>query len=206
MASGEEAARPYVLSSSSSSCSPVELEALFPCTERSDSPELLRLRRRLQRWLAPYERVLSCAQRLLVWETPVHSAVAALALNTAFWLLSSTSLRPLFFIAASLLAFMLLDRWKDKLPQIAALHTEAPGIERESMSVHPKLLSVAELSHHLAESYLTCSLYIQEMLQYKRQNHGKVKMTSKNHSFVFILLDISARIWKFTPKPRARLL
>lgn len=88
MASGEEAARLSVpSSSSSSSCSPVGLEALFPaaCSERSDSPELLRLRRRLQRWLAPYERAVLCAQRLLVWERPVHSAVAALALNTAFW-------------------------------------------------------------------------------------------------------------------------
>lgn len=45
---------------------------------------------------------------------------------------------------------------------------------RETMTVQPRLLSVAELSHHLAESYLTCSLYIQEMLQFKRQNHGKV--------------------------------
>lgn len=34
-------------------------------------------------------------------------------------LLSSTSLRPLFLICASLLAFTLLERWKDKLPQIA---------------------------------------------------------------------------------------
>ncbi|KAM9454900.1 reticulophagy regulator 2 [Clarias gariepinus] len=175
MASGEEAARSSVPSSSSSSCAPVALESLFPaaCTERSDSPELSSLRSRLQRWLAPYERAVLCAQSLLVWERPVHSAVAALALNTAFWLLSSTSLRPLFLICASLLAFTLLERWKDKLPQIAVLHAEAPGIERESMGVHPRLLSVAELSHHLAESYLTCSLYIQEMLQFKRQNHGK---------------------------------
>lgn len=88
MASGEEAARLSVpSSSSSSSCNPVELEALFPaaCTERSDSPELLKLRRRLQRWLSPHERAVLCAQSLLVWERPVHSAVAAFALNTAFW-------------------------------------------------------------------------------------------------------------------------
>uniref|UniRef100_A0AAR2KZ97 RETREG1-3/ARL6IP-like N-terminal reticulon-homology domain-containing protein n=1 Tax=Pygocentrus nattereri TaxID=42514 RepID=A0AAR2KZ97_PYGNA len=88
-------------------------------------------------------------------------------------LLSSTSLRPLFLLSASLLVLTLLERWKDKLPQITVRHPEDPVIERESMSVHPRLLSVNELSHHLAESYLTCSLYIQEMLHYKRQNHGK---------------------------------
>lgn len=42
------------------------------------------------------------------------------------------------------------------------------------MVAEQRLLSVPELSHHLAESYLTCCLYLQEMLQYKRQNHGKV--------------------------------
>ncbi|XP_016121395.1 protein FAM134A-like [Sinocyclocheilus grahami] len=41
------------------------------------------------------------------------------------------------------------------------------------LSEQPHLLSIEELSHHLAESYLTFSLYIQEMLQYKQQNHGK---------------------------------
>lgn len=45
----------------------------------------------------------------------------------------------------------------------------------ETMSVEQRLLSIPELSHHLAESYLTWCLYLQEMLQYKRQNHGKVQ-------------------------------
>lgn len=43
------------------------------------------------------------------------------------------------------------------------------------MSLEHRLLSVPELSHHLAESYLTWCLYLQEMLQYKRQNQGKVR-------------------------------
>lgn len=45
----------------------------------------------------------------------------------------------------------------------------------ETVSVEQRLLSVPELSHHLAESYLTCCLFLQEMLQYKQQNHGKVR-------------------------------
>lgn len=45
----------------------------------------------------------------------------------------------------------------------------------ETMTTEQRLLSIPELSHHLAESYLTCCLYLQEMLQYKRQNHGKVR-------------------------------
>lgn len=172
MASGEEARRPSVSSSS------VGLEALFPAGGSEQAcgdanPELVRLRERLQGWLSQYEPAVLWVQRLLVWERPLYSIIAALSLNTLFWLLSSTSLRPLFLLSVSLLGLILLERWKDKLPKITVRNPEAANVERESMTVQPRLLSVAELSHHLAESYLTCSLYIQEMLQFKRQNHGK---------------------------------
>lgn len=155
------------------------LEAWFPASgsgvssEDEPEPELRLLRERLRGWLSQYERALIFAQRLLVWERPLHSSVAALLLNTAFWLLSSTSLRPLFLLSVSLIGLTLLERWKDKLPLISAWHPEVAVVEREMISDQPRLLSVDELSHHLAESYLTFILYIQEMLQYKRQNHGK---------------------------------
>ncbi|KAG5261897.1 hypothetical protein AALO_G00289820 [Alosa alosa] len=172
MASEEEARRPSVSSSS------VGLEALFPgggsdqpCGD--GNPELVRLRERLQGWLSQYEPVVLWVQRLLVWERPLYSIIAALTLNTMFWLLSSTSLRPLFLLSVSLLGLILLERWKYKLPKMTVRNPEAATVERETMTVQPRLLSVAELSHHLAESYLTCSLYIQEMLQFKQQNHGK---------------------------------
>ncbi|XP_073698989.1 reticulophagy regulator 2 isoform X2 [Garra rufa] len=156
------------------SSSSAGLEAWFPAPgSGEDEPELRRLRERLRGWLSQCEPAVICAQRLLVWERPLHSIIAALTLNTLFWLLSSTSLRPLFLLSVSLIGLTLLERWKDKLPQITVWHPEAIVIEREALTDQPRLLSVEELSHHLAESYLTFSLYIQEMLQYKRQNHGK---------------------------------
>ncbi|KAF7646710.1 hypothetical protein LDENG_00183600 [Lucifuga dentata] len=170
MASEEEVRRrPSVTSSS------VGLEALFPpgTSEQGcgdGNPELVRLRDCLQGWLSQYEPLLLWVQRLLVWERPLYSISVALTLNTLFWLLSSTSLRPLFLLSVSLLGLMLLERWK---PIITVQHADAQPDQRESMSVAQRLLSVPELSHHLAESYLTCCLYLQEMLQYKRQNHGK---------------------------------
>ncbi|XP_036396609.1 reticulophagy regulator 2 [Megalops cyprinoides] len=172
MASGEEAKHPGVSSSL------VRLEALFQAQESEQAcgdgnPELVRLRERLQGWLSQYEPVILWVQRLLVWERPLHSIFVAFSLNTVFWLLSSTSMRPLFLLSVSLLGLVLLERWKHNLPSIAVQYPEAPVSEREGVAVHPRLLSVPELSHHLAESYLTCSLYIQEMLQYKRLNHGK---------------------------------
>lgn len=156
-----------------SSCS-AGLEAWFPAPGGAEEePELRRLRERLRGCLSQCEPAVVLLQRLLVWERPLHSIIAALALNTLFWLLSSTSLRPLFLLSVFLIGLTLLERWKDKLPQITAWRPEASVIEREALSDQPRLLSVEELSHHLAESYLTFSLYIQEMLQYKRQNHGK---------------------------------
>ncbi|XP_017289888.1 reticulophagy regulator 2 [Kryptolebias marmoratus] len=173
MASGEEASgRPSITSSL------VGLEDLFPAGTSEQAcgdgdPELDRLRERLQAWLSQYEPLLLWAQRLLVWERPLYSVSAALTLNTLFWLLSSTSLRPLFLLSVSLLGLMLLERWKPKLPIITVQHAEAQLEQSETMNSEHRLLSVPELSHHLAESYLTCCLYLQETLQYKRRNHGK---------------------------------
>ncbi|KAM6893344.1 reticulophagy regulator 2 [Lycodopsis pacificus] len=173
MASEEEARRyPSVTSSS------VGLESLFPAGSPGQvcgdvNPELVLLRERLQGFLSQYESMLLWLQRLLVWERPLYSITVALTLNTLFWLLSSTSLRPLFLLSVSLLGLMLLERWKHKLPIITIQHAEAPPEQRDAMSVEQHLLSIPELSHHLAESYLTYRLYLQETLQYKRQNHGK---------------------------------
>lgn len=62
----------------------------------------------------------------------------------------------------------------------------------ETMSMEQRLLSIPELSHHLAESYLTCCLYLQEMLQYKRQNQGKVRnsyqsVRNETKTYIYVL-------------------
>ncbi|XP_071380679.1 reticulophagy regulator 2 [Centroberyx affinis] len=188
MASGEEATRrPSVTSSS------IGLEALFPAGASEQAcgdgnPELVRLRERLQSWLSQYEPLLLWVQRLLVWERPLYSIFVALTLNTLFWLLSSTSLRPLFLLSVSLLGLMLLERWKHKLPLITVQHVETHPVQRETMSTEQRLLSIPELSHHLAESYLTCCLYLQEMLQYKQQNHGKFCVMMCSGCFVLAVV------------------
>eukprot|EP00063_Salmo_salar_P030796 XP_014005631.1 PREDICTED: protein FAM134A-like isoform X1 [Salmo salar] len=169
MASGEEARCPSVSS---------VLEDLFPAGGSEQvcgdgNPELVQLRERLQGWLSQYEPLLLWMQRLLVWERPLYSIFVALTLNTLFWLLSSTSLRPLFLLSLSILGLMQLERWKHKLPLTTVQYPEANPMERETINVQPRLLSIPELSHHLVESYLYCCLFVQEMLQYKRQNHGK---------------------------------
>ncbi|XP_036110560.1 reticulophagy regulator 2 isoform X1 [Molossus molossus] len=123
--------------------------------------------------LRGWEAVLAAAQRLLVWEKPLHSLVTAAALNGLFWLLSSSSLRPIFLLSISLLAYFLLDLWQPRfLPDISASSPEEPQSDSEGAGsgARPHLLSVPELCRYLAESWLTFQIHLQELLQYKRQN------------------------------------
>uniref|UniRef100_A0A9L0T3F2 Reticulophagy regulator family member 2 n=1 Tax=Equus caballus TaxID=9796 RepID=A0A9L0T3F2_HORSE len=123
--------------------------------------------------LRGWEAVLAAAQRLLVWEKPLHSLVTAAALNGLFWLLSSSCLRPIFLLSISLLAYFLLDLWQPRfLPDVSASTPEEPHSDSEGAGsgARPHLLSVPELCRYLAESWLTFQIHLQELLQYKRQN------------------------------------
>ncbi|XP_009981853.1 PREDICTED: protein FAM134A [Tauraco erythrolophus] len=80
----------------------------------------------------------------------------------------------------SLLGILLLERWKPRfLFDFSAQPSEEPGGESEGVTsgAQPHLLSVPELCHCLAESWVTFRLYLQELLQYKRQNPAKFCMS-----------------------------
>ncbi|NXI53138.1 RETR2 regulator, partial [Chloroceryle aenea] len=95
-------------------------------------------------------------------------------------LFSSTSLRPLFLLSMSLLGILLLERWKPRFlfdfsaQPLEELRGESEGV---TTGAQPHLLSVPELCHCLAESWVTFRLYLQELLQYKRQNPAKFCMS-----------------------------
>uniref|UniRef100_A0A8C3L5U9 RETREG1-3/ARL6IP-like N-terminal reticulon-homology domain-containing protein n=1 Tax=Chrysolophus pictus TaxID=9089 RepID=A0A8C3L5U9_CHRPC len=80
----------------------------------------------------------------------------------------------------SLLGILLLERWKPRfLFDFPAQPSEEPGGDSEGVTsgAQPHLLSVPELCHCLAESWVTFRLYLQELLQYKRQNPAKFCMS-----------------------------
>ncbi|KAG6930243.1 family with sequence similarity 134 member A [Chelydra serpentina] len=142
----------------------------------ADEAAMERLAAALRQRLRGWEAALAAAQRLLVWERPLHSLVTAGGLGGALWLFSSTSLRPLFLLSISLLGILLLERWKPRfLFDFSAQPSEEPGGDSESVraGAQPHLLSVPELCLCLAESWVTFRLYLQELLQYKRQNPAK---------------------------------
>lgn len=133
------------------------------------------LHRRLKEW-GP---LLIAGQRLLVWERPLPSLITAAAVHGVFWLFSYLSPRPVFLVSFFLLCILGVQHWKTWLLQYCKVETRAePSSDSETLvsaggSSQHRLLSVRELCHYLAETWLTCQQYSQELLLYKNQNPGK---------------------------------
>ncbi|XP_074047429.1 reticulophagy regulator 2 [Macrotis lagotis] len=148
-------------------------EAAAEAEEKAAAEAVGRLAAALWLRLRGWEAALAAAQRLLVWERPLHSLVSAAAINGLFWLLSSSALRPLCVLSVSLLGYLLLDLWQPRLwDAIPASSPEEAHSDSEGAGpgARPHLLSVPELCRYLAESWLTFQIHLQELLQYKRQN------------------------------------
>ncbi|KAF7241791.1 Reticulophagy regulator 2 [Varanus komodoensis] len=144
--------------------------------EEEEEQEVLALAARLRRRLRGWEATVAAVQRLLVWERPPQSLAGAVSLGAALWLFSSTSLRPLFLLSIGLIGVLLLEKWKPQfLLDFSAQPLEELEGDRDSemAGAQPHLLSVPELCRCLAESWITFRLYLQELLQYKRQNPAK---------------------------------
>ncbi|XP_014834409.1 PREDICTED: protein FAM134C isoform X1 [Poecilia mexicana] len=122
--------------------------------------------------LGPYEPVLTYLQSVLVWERPFHSVLLYIVVNVVFWFFALTSLRLLFLLAVGLAMLVFADTWRNKIwPKIRVRKLEES--ENESWGlVQPGVLSVPELCHHLAEAWVSASVFTSTMAQYKRQNPG----------------------------------
>ncbi|XP_027898597.1 reticulophagy regulator 3 isoform X1 [Xiphophorus couchianus] len=122
--------------------------------------------------LGPYEPVLTYLQSVLVWERPFHSVLLYIVVNIVFWFFALTSLRLLFLLAIGLAVLVFADTWRNKIwPKIRVRKLEES--ENESWGlVQPGVLSVPELCHHLAEAWVSASVFTSTMAQYKRQNPG----------------------------------
>ncbi|NXQ17082.1 RETR3 regulator, partial [Peucedramus taeniatus] len=84
-----------------------------------------------------------------------------------------TSLRLLFLIALTLIVVVCLDQWKHKIwPEIGVARPDE--LDNESWGyVHPRLLGLPELCHHLAEAWVTGTNFLSNLFVFKRQSPGK---------------------------------
>ncbi|NXN13514.1 RETR3 regulator, partial [Indicator maculatus] len=75
-----------------------------------------------------------------------------------------TSLRLLFLVSLTVMVVVCLDQWKHKI---------WPEIGGNWGYVHPRLLGMPELCHHLAEGWVVGTNFFSNLLVFKRQNPGK---------------------------------
>lgn len=145
--------------------------AAAPSSERERRAR--RLSADLRSRLGPYEPALNALQATLVWERPARSALAWAGAHAAFGFFALTSLHLIFLVAFTLILIVCLDQWKNKIwPEIKI--TRPDELENESWGcVHPRLLSVPELCHYLAEGCVTGDSFMRNLLGFKRQNPGK---------------------------------
>ncbi|XP_078385664.1 reticulophagy regulator 3 [Cetorhinus maximus] len=173
----------------------------------------------LLRVLGHYEPVLTYWQSVLVWERPLHSLLLYLSANAGFWFLALTPFRLVFLIAFGLIIVVCLDTWKNRIwPELRVEDTEkVPRIlenqeakggknlkydhyrkvthmedsDAESWGlVHPKLLSVPELCHRMAELSLSAERFLKNLYHFKKQNPGKFCLLA---SGVFTFLAVIGR-------------
>ncbi|KAF2985931.1 hypothetical protein EK904_006723, partial [Melospiza melodia maxima] len=84
-----------------------------------------------------------------------------------------TSLRLLFLTAVTLIVVVCVDQWKHKIwPEIGVARPDE--LDNESWGyVHPRLLGLPELCHHLAEGWVTGTNFLNNLFVFKRQSPGK---------------------------------
>ncbi|NXX74507.1 RETR3 regulator, partial [Urocolius indicus] len=123
--------------------------------------------------LGPYEPLLGALQAALVWERPGRGALCWAAAHGLFWFFALTSLRLLFLLALTLMVTLCVDQWKRKIwPEIGVARPDE--LDNESWGyIHPRLLGVPELCHHLAEAWVSGTDFFSNLLIFKRQNPGK---------------------------------
>ncbi|NXY25878.1 RETR3 regulator, partial [Atrichornis clamosus] len=124
--------------------------------------------------LGPYEPLLGAVQAALVWERPGRSALCWAAVHGLFWFFALTSLRLLFLVAFTLIVVVCLDQWKHKIwPEIGVISVPKFCLHCSWGYVHPRLLGVPELSHHLAEGWVAGTNFLSNLFVFKQQSPGK---------------------------------
>ncbi|XP_039974965.1 reticulophagy regulator 3 [Xiphias gladius] len=143
-----------------------------PCSTERDG-QVRAVKAALQSRLGPYEPVLTYLQSVLVWERPFQCVLFYILVNVVFWFFALTSLRLLFLLASGLAVVVCVDTWRNKIwPEIRVRNPDES--ENESWGlVQPGILSVPELSHHIAEAWVSGAVLTSTVVQYKRHNPGK---------------------------------
>jgi len=146
-----------------------------PQQELQDSkgvPEnVLDTQQRFQQILGPSEAYLMMTQRVLVWENPKYTAVFFIFANLLFWLATTTRIYRLLGLTGLVAVFV--DMWVSRIwPEIRLPPPE--GSDTEGWTpVYPRLLSVPEISHHLATLSVRTRACATWLYRLRKRSHSK---------------------------------
>ncbi|XP_006814095.1 reticulophagy regulator 3-like [Saccoglossus kowalevskii] len=148
-----------------------------PASDQMD-PEVLRhikaKEEKLKKVLSPFEPVIMYMQGVLVWEKPGHSVIMLLCVNGVFWLVTTTNYRVVFMLAVTGIVVICIETWKNRVwPEITVEKHEK---EEGWTPLHPRLLSVPELCHHLAETWVFFTTFCSSVWQMRKDQPGKFCM------------------------------
>ncbi|XP_070565991.1 reticulophagy regulator 3-like [Ptychodera flava] len=172
-------------------CRVSALSDFRPQTADPTDPETIRLikmkEEKLKKVLTPLEPVIMYMQGVLVWEKPGHSIVMFLCVNGAFWFVTTTNYRVVFLLAMTGMVVVFVETWKSRIwPEI---RVPKPDDNEEGWTpVHPKLLSVPELCHHLAETWVSAGSFCEWVWQIRNEQPGKFCLSMCSACSVLIII------------------
>ncbi|XP_074659606.1 reticulophagy regulator 2-like isoform X2 [Tubulanus polymorphus] len=134
---------------------------------------VLERRARLTRILNPMESLITRVQSVLVWEKPWISTTALIAANILFWIITHTSYRFVYIMCMTALILIISETWKKRIwPEIKVPTPEDEDKEGWT-AVHPRLMSVPELCHYIAELWTTGTMLFNDFWKYRREHPAK---------------------------------
>jgi len=126
---------------------------------------------RFRKILNPAESYVMGIQSVLVWENPKYSAIVFAIVNILFWLTTRTRFYHLVGLTGLFVVFT--DMWTSKIwPEIRV--PPPPNADNEEWTpVHPRLLSVPELSCLIAKYWVKVFDTIDWIIHLRKKSHFK---------------------------------